>query len=116
VKSDSSYSFQFNEMARPARLEPAPFCLEGRCSIQLSYGRVGYIDFKPFIAGNDTILAALTFRRRGRLSILTSHKRTLRDLDRPETLAPELPLVVSTGLFGTFGTIRCLVQSSQWLG
>ena len=28
VKSDSSYSFQFNKMARPAGLEPAPFCLE----------------------------------------------------------------------------------------
>jgi hypothetical protein len=28
VKTDSSYSFQFNEMARPAELEPAPFCLE----------------------------------------------------------------------------------------
>jgi hypothetical protein len=28
VKSDSSYCFQFNEMARPAGLEPAPFCLE----------------------------------------------------------------------------------------
>jgi len=28
VKIDSSYSFQFNEMARPAGLEPAAFCLE----------------------------------------------------------------------------------------
>jgi len=28
VKSDSSYSFRFNKMARPAGLEPAPFCLE----------------------------------------------------------------------------------------
>jgi hypothetical protein len=26
-------------MARPARLERATLCLEGRCSIQLSYGR-----------------------------------------------------------------------------
>jgi hypothetical protein len=32
VKRDSSYSFQFNEMARPAGLEPARFCLEGRRS------------------------------------------------------------------------------------
>ena len=28
------------EMARPARLELATLCLEGRRSIQLSYGRV----------------------------------------------------------------------------
>jgi hypothetical protein len=28
VKSDSSYSFQINEMARPARLELATPCLE----------------------------------------------------------------------------------------
>src|SRR6266550_2533380 len=43
VKSDSSYSFQFNEMARPGRLELPTLCLEGRRSIQLSYGRIlGY--------------------------------------------------------------------------
>ncbi len=29
------------EMARPAGFEPATSCLEGTCSIQLSYGRVG---------------------------------------------------------------------------
>ena len=28
MKIISSYSFQFNEMARPAGLEPAAFCLE----------------------------------------------------------------------------------------
>jgi hypothetical protein len=31
VKSDCSYSFQCNEIARPAGLEPAAFCLEGSC-------------------------------------------------------------------------------------
>jgi hypothetical protein len=39
VKSDSSYSFRFNEMARPERLELSAFWFEARCSIQLSYGR-----------------------------------------------------------------------------
>ena len=29
------------EVARPVGLEPTTPCLEGRCSIQLSYGRVG---------------------------------------------------------------------------
>ena len=56
MKSDSSYSFQFNEMARPAGLEPAAICLEGRCSIHLSYGRV-FIDSKTFMA-----CAATAFR------------------------------------------------------
>jgi hypothetical protein len=32
LKGDSSYSFEFNAMARPAELEPAPFCLERRRS------------------------------------------------------------------------------------
>jgi hypothetical protein len=53
VKSDSSYSFQFNEMARPARLELATLCLEGRRSIQLSYGRL--IDSKTLMAPQTTI-------------------------------------------------------------
>jgi hypothetical protein len=34
VKGDSFYSFQFKEMARPAGLEPAAFCLEGKRSFQ----------------------------------------------------------------------------------
>ena len=32
-----------NEMARPARIERATHCLEGSCSIQLSYGRSGQV-------------------------------------------------------------------------
>jgi hypothetical protein len=28
------------KVARPARFERATLCLEGRCSIQLSYGRI----------------------------------------------------------------------------
>ena len=51
-------------MARPGRLELPTLCLEGRCTIHLCYGRVGYIDSKSFIAGNDTILEALTFHRK----------------------------------------------------
>jgi hypothetical protein len=38
-------------MARPAGLEPAATGLEGRCSIQLSYGRTG--ELYPFCSGYD---------------------------------------------------------------
>ena len=31
--------WMYFEMARPGGLEPPTLCLEGRCSIQLSYGR-----------------------------------------------------------------------------
>ena len=46
-------------MARPARFELATLCLEGRRSIQLSYGRISYVDSKSFIARDDTILEIL---------------------------------------------------------
>jgi len=36
-------------------------CFEGRCSIQLSYGRVGYVDSKSFVTINDMILGAMKF-------------------------------------------------------
>src|SRR6266566_4838375 len=56
-------------LARPEGIEPPTLCLEGRRSIRLSYGRAGCIDSRSFIAGNDTILEALTFYRRDRRSI-----------------------------------------------
>ena len=39
VKKHSPESFHINEMARPEGIEPPTLCLEGRCSLQLSYGR-----------------------------------------------------------------------------
>ena len=45
-----SYSHQnSNFVACPAGIEPATTCLEGRCSIQLSYGQ---IDWCPCMSGN----------------------------------------------------------------
>ena len=44
------------EVARPGRFELPTLCLEGRCSIQLSYGRTSYVDSKSFIAKKSMIL------------------------------------------------------------
>ena len=35
-----SYIHHTNLMARPTGFEPVAYCLEGSCSIQLSYGRI----------------------------------------------------------------------------
>ena len=38
-EASEAFDFQAFEVARPPRLERGTLCLEGRCSIQLSYGR-----------------------------------------------------------------------------
>src|SRR5713226_5017691 len=43
-QKSQSHDWQRFEVARPARLELATPCLEGRCSIQLSYGRTAETD------------------------------------------------------------------------
>jgi hypothetical protein len=57
-------------MALPAGLELATLCLEGRRSIQLSYGRIAESDSKAFADRNDTVLDSLTFYAKGSRSIL----------------------------------------------
>ena len=47
------------KMARPEGLEPPTLCLEGRCSIHLSYGRIGSVNFRPFILRRIPVLTLL---------------------------------------------------------
>ena len=47
-------------VARPGRLELPTLCLEGRRSIQLSYGRAAYVDSKLVMPTNNTHFSVLT--------------------------------------------------------
>src|ERR1700757_2992277 len=51
------------EMARPGRLELPTLCLEGRRSIQLSYGRTACVDSKSFVARKNVIFGSLPSAR-----------------------------------------------------
>jgi hypothetical protein len=73
-------------------------CFEGRCSIQLSYGRVACIDSKSFIASWSIILRALTLYRMGRRSQTVQpsyhHPVTATSSTAPTpTLGPFSPIV-----------------------
>ena len=83
-------------MARPEGIEPPTLCLEGRRSIRLSYGRAGCNDSKSFIAGNDTVLEALTFYRRGRRSIQLNYGRTAQPLSHQAGTATSSTAPLST--------------------
>src|SRR2546429_9790132 len=53
-------------------LEFLPSLLEGRCSVQLSYGRAANPDSKAFTVRMNTVLDGLTICRKGRRSIQVS--------------------------------------------
>jgi len=78
VKSDFSYSFQFNEMARPAGLEPAAPCLEVTQYKILSAAagvatrkRVIYLALELDRTWTETGAIRQTVGRRSRLSVIS---------------------------------------------
>ena len=44
-----SHYFYMGSLACPARFERATYALEGRCSIQLSYGQMDFLDFNGML-------------------------------------------------------------------
>ena len=81
-------------MARPGRLELPTLCLEGRRSIQLSYGRISFIDSNRFTPLTNSVLDALTFYAKGRSSRLVNLERRFFNLEQPRTLTREVLLAV----------------------
>ena len=86
-------------MVRPAGLEPATLCLEGRCSIHLSYGRTRtYESFSGFFACGENRRGIirkqfdrLLFVLLAEMRISLNHIQTLpaaQFLNRPEIHAP----------------------------
>ena len=62
-------------MARPEGLEPPTLCSEGRCSIQLSYGRI--VIFSHRITESTSLLS----RARDSLFARTSHVTPIRGVE-----------------------------------
>ena len=81
------------KVARPGRFELPTLCLEGRRSIQLSYGR-NRIDSKTFAPRRHTVLDALTLRVEGRRSGLMSHVCTPYNLPLPRILRRDGPISI----------------------
>jgi hypothetical protein len=85
--------------------------LEGRRSIQLSYGRTSCVDSKSFTAGDDTVLDALILCRSGRRSMKLSCGPILcysfdsTKVEKP-IRPPTLPESWSSLACGTGGTVK----------
>ena len=73
------------KMARPPRLERGTLCLEGRCSIQLSYGRTLKIRHLrvPFLALRKSCPKIVPRSTKNGNPVLLSMTKTEQQIDRP---------------------------------
>ena len=102
-------------MVRPAGFEPTTVCLEGRCSIQLSYRRVGVsIENEPVRATRANAVSSLSNRSRRIAwfsSLLNYHHRFLEFI----RLRPYVHYM-STASFSLAGQTALVTGSSQGIG
>jgi hypothetical protein len=93
-------------VARPGRLELPTLCLEGRCSIQLSYGRIANSDCKTFTGRANTDWDVLSLCAKGRRSVLVSYEQCAHKSRTPRKTCARNSFWSLEQFFGAFGTIR----------
>ncbi len=94
-------------MVRPAGLEPATLCLEGRCSIHLSYGRTKTFGFCG-VRCSENRGGIVRKQFNGFLFVFPAETRVL--LNHIQTLEPFANILPSSPIYSQTGAAKYAVS------